>query len=187
MRIMVAPDSGHPAVVLRQLERADADDWYSYLALPQVFQHTSWNLGSAKDLSRLFNLFDSASEDSERRLAIIDKLQDRLIGTIGFHTVSNANKTAEIAYDIAPSHWGLGIASAVCDAVTRWAFSSYGFVRVQATVLHTNSQSENVLKRCGFRREGLLRSYRMVRGTPGDFVLYSKLSTDEDREPRTEN
>ena len=178
MRIMAAPNSGHPAVALRQLERSDANDWYSYLALQEVFQHTSWNLDSAKDLSRLFDLFDSPSEDSERRLAIIDKLQNRLIGTIGFHTVSSANKTAEIAYDIAPSHWGKGIASAVCDTVTRWSFFSYGFVRVQAAVLHTNVRSERVLQRCHFRREGLLRSYRMVRGTPGDFLLYSKLSTD---------
>lgn len=178
MRVLAAPNSGHPAVVLRQLERSDAGDWYAYLALPEVFQHTSWNLDSAKDLSRLFDLFDSPSADSERRLAIVDKRHDRLIGTIGFHTVSSANKTAEIAYDIAPSHWGKGIASAVCDAVTRWSFLSYGFVRVQATVLHTNVRSEKVLQRCHFRREGLLRSYRMVRGTPGDFVLYSRLSTD---------
>lgn len=179
MRIMVAPNPGHPAVILRQLERSDADDWYAYLALPEVFQHTSWNLDSVQDLSRLFDLFDSTADDSERRLAIVDKLHDRLIGTIGFHTVSSANKTAEIAYDIAPPYWGQGIASSVCSAVTQWAFSSYGFVRVQATVLQTNARSENVLRRCHFQREGLLRSYRMVRGTPGDFVLYSKLSTDQ--------
>lgn len=184
MRIKAAPSSGHPAVVLRQLERSDADNWYSYLSLPEVFQHTSWNLDSVRDLSRLFDLFDSTSGDSDRRLAIVDRLDDRLIGTIGFHTISNANRTAEIAYDVAPSHWGLGIAGAVCDAVTRWAFSTYGFIRVQATVLHTNVRSERVLKRCHFRREGLLRSYRMVRGTPGDFVLYSKLSTDEMRYER---
>lgn len=178
MRILTAPSSEHPAVVLRQLERSDVDEWYSYLALPEVFQHTSWNLRSVEDLTRLFDLLDSQSDDSERRLAIVDKVQDRLVGTIGFHTVSTLNKTAEIAYDLAPSHWGMGIASAVCHAVTDWAFSSYGFVRVQGMVLHTNQRSQRVLERCQFRREGLLRSYRMVRGTPGDFVLYSKLSTD---------
>lgn len=180
MRITAAPNSGHSAVVLRQLERSDADEWYSYLSLPEVFQHTSWNLDSVRDLSCLFDSFDSSSADSERRLAIVNRLDDRLVETIGFHTISSANKTAEIAYDVAPSHWGLGVASAVCDAVTRWAFSTYGFNRVQATVLHTNARSESVLKRCHFRREGLLRSYRMVRGAPGDFVLYSKLSTDEE-------
>src|SRR3546814_15495476 len=96
MRVLAAPNSGHPAVVLRQLERSDANDWYAYLALPEVFQHTSWNLDSAKDLSRLFDLFDSPSADSERRLAIVDKLHGRLIGTIGFHAVSSANITADI-------------------------------------------------------------------------------------------
>jgi RimJ/RimL family protein N-acetyltransferase len=127
----------------------------------------------------MFDAFDSTSADSVRRLAIVDNQSQQLVGTIGFHTVSSANQTAEIAYDIAPSHWGKGVASAVCDAVTRWSFSAYGFVRVQATVLHTNARSENVLRRCHFQREGLLRSYRMVRGTPGDFMLYSRLSTEQ--------
>ncbi|VVE37517.1 GNAT family N-acetyltransferase [Pandoraea horticolens] len=178
MRINVAPNSEHPDVSLRQLERSDASDWYAYLALPEVFEHTSWNLESSEDLLPMFDAFDSTSADSVRRLAIVDSQSLQLVGTIGFHTVSSANRTAEIAYDLAPSHWGRGIASAVCDAVTRWSFFTYGFVRVQATVLRTNSRSESVLRRCHFQREGLLRSYRMVRGTPGDFLLYSRLPTE---------
>ncbi|WP_342345264.1 GNAT family protein [Pseudomonas fluorescens] len=179
MRINVPPSSEHPAVFLRQLERSDANDWYTYLTLPEVFEHTSWDLHSIEDLLPMFDAFDSTSVDSVRRLAIVDNHSQQLVGTIGFHSLSNANQTSEIAYDIAPSHWGKGIASAVCDAVTRWSFSAYGFVRVQATVLHTNARSENVLRRCHFQHEGLLRSYRMVRGTPRDFLLYSRLSTEQ--------
>ena len=95
----------------------------------------------------------------------------------GYQDISGTT-VAEIAYDLCPSHWGRGIAHAICTSVTAWAFVQYGFLRVQATVLTSNARSARVLVACGYQYEGLLRSYRMVRGTPGDFVLYSRLATD---------
>ena len=86
------------------------------------------------------------------------------------------NRSAEIAYDLAPAYWGRGIASAVCAAVTAWAFSHEGLVRVQATALETNLRSDKVLEKCGYGYEGLLRAYRMVRGTPGNFRMYARVS-----------
>lgn len=88
------------------------------------------------------------------------------------------NRTAEIAYDLCPSHWGKGIARAACASVTAWSFGHYGFVRVQGTVLKSNARSARVLIACGYRHEGLLRSYRIVRGAPADFALYSRLAID---------
>ena len=178
MKIDALPRSEHPDVLLRPLARSDLDAWYAYLKRPEVFQHTSWNLRSRDDLLPLFDEFDSASADSARRLAIVENRSQELIGTIGFHTVSSVHRTAEIAYDLSPHYWGRGIASSLCATVTTWSFSTYGFFRVQATVLQANTRSAKVLQRCHFRYEGLLRSFRMVRGTPGDFALYSRLATD---------
>ena len=178
MRIEVPPASEYPGISLRQLERSDLSAWFAYLTIPEVFEHTSWNLHSPDDLSVLFDGFESVSPESIRRLAVVASGSEQLIGTIGFHTVSNINRTAEIAYDLSPSFWGRGIGRAMCEAVTAWSFDAYGFVRVQATVLNGNSRSTRVLERCRYRYEGTLRSYRMVRGTPGDFALYSRLAID---------
>ncbi len=178
LRIDCAPTSGYPGITLRQLERADIDAWYAYLKLPQVFEHTSWNLSSPADLNAQFEGYASTSPESIRRMAVVDESAGALIGTIGFHSISDVNRTAEIAYDLCPSHWGRGIAHAICTSVTAWAFFQYGFLRVQATVLTSNARSARLLVACGYQYEGLLRSYRMVRGTPGDFALYSRLATD---------
>lgn len=178
MKIPNAPQSGYPGVSLRQLERSDLSSWYAYLANPDVVRHTSWNLDSEADLLPMFDGIDSEMPTSISRMAIISDPSGELIGTIGFHTVSNVNRTAEIAYDLAPRHWGQGIASAVCAAVTQWSFSVLGFIRVQGTVLETNEGSTRVLQKCGYRHEGLLRSFRMVRGIPGNFHLYSRLNGD---------
>ncbi|MGA3250094.1 MAG: GNAT family protein [Paraburkholderia sp.] len=176
MRIDSPPDSGYPGIALRQLERADIPAWFDYLSIPEVVEHTSWNLHSAADLVPMLDACESSTPTSIRRMAMIDQEHGDLVGTIGFHTVSDVNRSAEIAYDLAPAYWGRGIASAVCAAVTAWAFSREDLVRVQATVLETNQRSDKVLKNCAYRYEGLLRAYRMVRGTPGNFRMYARVS-----------
>ncbi len=178
MIITSPPASGYSGIALRQLTRSDLSAWYAYLSEPAVFGPTSWNLQGEADLLPMFDGIESAASGSIRRLAMVDEASRALIGTIGFHTISDMNRSAEIAYDLAPEYWGRGIASIVCASVVAWAFATYGWMRVQGTVLHTNQRSVNVLLRTGFRYEGLLRAYRMVRGTPGDFLLYARLATD---------
>lgn len=165
-------------VRLRLLRQSDLAAWFGYLARPEVFEHTSWNVQAHDELLPL--VWDPALETPDRalRLAVARADDDALVGTIGFHGVSAANRTAELAYDFSPSVWGRGIASALCRTVVAWGHGHAGLVRVQATVLHTNERSRRVLERCGFAREGLLRKYRMVRGTPGDFYLYAHLAAD---------
>ncbi|MFC6299714.1 GNAT family N-acetyltransferase [Pseudomonas sp. CCM 7893] len=176
MRIKKAPELSYPGLSLRQLERTDIPAWYAYLSQVEVIQHTSWNLNTQEDLLPLFDAIDSMCPTSIRRLAIIDGPD--LIGTIGLHTVSDVNRSAEIAYDLAPAYWGKGITSSVCAAVTQWAFLEYGLVRIQGSVLESNLGSANVLRNCGFQYEGKLRAFRMVRGRPGNFDLYARLHTD---------
>lgn len=178
MRIPTAPTVDFLNISLRQLERTDITAWYAYLSNSEVTQHTSWNLRSEEDLLPLFDEIESTHSTSIRRLAIINQTSGDLIGTIGFHSISEANRSAEIAYDLAPAYWGKGIASAVCSSVTQWAFTEYGFVRVQGTVLETNRGSAQVLVKCGFQYEGKLRAFRMVRGRPGNFEMYAILNTD---------
>lgn len=178
MKIDIPPLLNKSGFSLRQLVRADIEAWYEYLKLPEVYEQTSWNLHSSKDLLPLFEGFESESMDSPRRLAIVDDQTKSLVGTIGFHTVSDINRTAEIAYDFSPRYWGRGLATVACNTITTWSFEEYGFLRVQATVLQMNARSKRVIERCGFSYEGVLRSFRLVRGTPKDFDLYSRLSTD---------
>lgn len=173
MQFTELPKSDHKAVTLRPIVPADIPVWYEYLSIPAVFEHTSWNLQSASQLDHYACSIDSRTPSSLLRLAIADRSSDRLVGTIGFHTVSPENRSAELAYDLSPAVWGKGIASEMCKVVVAWAHAHAGLLRVQASVLTSNAASEKVLQRCGFEREGLLRGYRMVRGRPGDFWMYS--------------
>lgn len=171
MQFTTLPESDHELVTLRPLVPADIPHWFEYLSMPVVFEHTSWNVQSPSELERYAVLSDAPS--AMLRLAIAERETGRLVGTIGFHTVSPENRSAELAYDLSPPWWGKGIASHACEAMVDWAHQHAGLLRVQATVLSSNSRSIEVLQRCRFKREGLLRSYRIVRGRPGDFWMYS--------------
>ncbi len=175
MQFTQLPHCTHDLVVLRPLRAADLPAWYAYLSLPEVYQHTSWALRSVEGLDSYVAGVEPTTPSSRLRLAIALRSTGALIGTCGFHSVSPENRSAEIAYDLAPSMWGRGIASHVCADITAWAHSEAGIVRVQATTLESNERSAKVLERCGYLREGLLRSFRMVRGQPGNFFMYSHL------------
>jgi [ribosomal protein S5]-alanine N-acetyltransferase len=164
----------HPLASLREMRAEDTLPMFHILSQPAVYEHTSWNITSVSDLQAYGA--QERSPGSMTRFAIVRRNGGEFVGSAGFHSVSPANRTAEIAYDLAPEVWGHGIAHAACEVLTRWAFLHVGLVRVQGTTLVSNTRSQRVLEACGFEREGLLRRYRMVRGTPGDFWMYSRLS-----------
>ncbi len=179
MRPTDLPHSISDLVTFRHLTRDDASSWYGYLSLSEVFEHTSWNLQSIDDLMPTFDSYESSDASSLIRIAVVLRATGQLVGTVGFHTISTPNRTAEIAYDLSPEVWGKGVAKSIVTSAVEWGFSSMKFIRIQATVLETNARSIRVLERCNFTREGYLRCFRLIRGTPGNFWIYSKISESD--------
>jgi ribosomal-protein-alanine N-acetyltransferase len=63
-------------------------------------------------------------------------------------------------------------------AVLQWIFQQDLVNRVHAYVRVDNRRSERLLESSGFVREGCLRSYRVCRGHPHDFYVYSLLRSE---------
>jgi ribosomal-protein-alanine N-acetyltransferase len=59
--------------------------------------------------------------------------------------------------------------------VTQWGFEELALNRIQATVMVGNTPSARVLEKCGFQREGTLLEYKICRGQPNDFWMFSQL------------
>lgn len=175
MHLYTVPEPGLAGFVLRPLVAADIDEWYAYLSDPAAIEHTSWRLDGPADLAALIDTYNTGRPDAPIRFAIHSEALDRLVGTIGFHTVSDLNKTAELAYDLHPAFWGQGIMVACVEAVLQWGVARHGYVRIQASVLDSNRASMRVLDKCGFQYEGTLRRYRMVRGAPRDYAMFARL------------
>lgn len=87
---------------------------------------------------------------------------------------------AEIGYWMGAAGRGRGLMSAAVRLVTRWALEQRGLARVQILAAPENPASQRVAERAGFRREGVLRSYRDLKGTRQDLVVFSRLPGDGD-------
>lgn len=161
---------------LRPLRADDADALFDYLSAPVVTELTSYpeittafvDTIIARSLARW-----AAGEPSKWGLARAH--DDRIIGTCGFNEWSQPHRWAELAYDLAPAHWGTGLMHKAVTAALAWIFREGHVDRVQAFVRADNLRSQRLLARTGFVREGCLRSYRRCRGQPHDFHVYALL------------
>lgn len=161
--------------IVRPVTLEDAPAWASYACLPEVKEHTSSTVETEADVRATIERILASSPDLPVRFMLAEEKTKAVVASVGFHTVSLQNGTAELTYDVAPSHWGRGIATAACRAATVWAFEVAGWHRVQATTLLSNVRSQRVLEKAGFIREGLVRNFRLVHGMPANYWLYSTI------------
>ena len=82
---------------------------------------------------------------------------------------------AAIGYWLAPAARGRGVATHAVRLLARWAFAELSLARLELTCGPDNAASQRVAERCGFVREGLLRSHVPFKGARRDSVLYSLL------------
>lgn len=164
---------------LRPLRAADADALLAYLSEPIVTELTSYPPVTAALVNGMIERSASrwaAGEPSRWGVARAD--DDRLIGTCGFNDASPPHRWAEIAYDLAPAHWGHGLMRRAVQAALDWGFGGGHVDRVQAYVRADNLRSQTLLERSGFVREGRLREFRICRGQRYDFYLYGLLRAE---------
>lgn len=161
---------------------ADAREWAAYATLPDVMRFTSSSVRGVDDMLAIIERTRSGDAHAPVHFALRTP-EGALAGTVGFHTISPLNRTAEVTYDVHPGHWGRGLATAACRAAVRWGFAERGWVRVQATTLEPHVVSQRVLVKCGFTLEGRLRHFRLVRGVPSDYLLFARLPGDPDPAP----
>jgi RimJ/RimL family protein N-acetyltransferase len=175
----LAPTIDWAELRLRGLRREDAPSWFAYLADPIVIQHTSFPVQSLASVEALIEQSQRGySERSSCKWALARTSDDALIGTCGFNAWAPEHASTELAYDLARQHWGKGLMSQAVAVALNWGFNTVGFNRIHALVMISNVRSARLLERFGFRREGALRSYRVARGVPRDFSMYSLLQAE---------
>ena len=170
----LAPPTVH-AFVVSHIAMSDVPDWFEFAVLPEMQRYTSTSVSSHEDLAAVVRYTQAEQPNAPILFAVRDPESGRLLAVFGFHTISVLNRTAEITYEIRPEASGRGLAYAMCSAATKWALDSMGWVRVQATTLEDKVASQRVLQKCRFLPEGRLRNFRLVRGQPRDYLVFSRV------------
>lgn len=83
----------------------------------------------------------------------------------------------ELGYIVAPAARGRGVASEMLRLLTAWAFDQ-GAQRICLIINVENVASERVAARCGYTREGVMRSIHLKQGIRTNASLWSRLPSD---------
>jgi ribosomal-protein-alanine N-acetyltransferase len=99
------------------------------------------------------------------------------VGSISIQGFQQRN--AMIGYWLAPAARGRGLATRAVRLLAGWAFSELDIARLGLHVHPDNLASRRLAERCGFVREGRLRSYwQMEDGRRLDSLVYGLLPGD---------
>ena len=113
-------------------------------------------------------------------VAIVDLAQGRLLGTAQFYRAAPCIHGFELGYIIHdPVDRGRGCAGQALRLFSDLLFTELApFYRQQLMIEVWNTPSWRVAERCGFVREGVLRSAGLGTGDPADCFIYSRTRKD---------
>lgn len=166
-------------VTLRPLLDADMPEVAAWGQDPLLVRWSGVPVDQTADRARAF--FRRAEEARQAglmvALAIVDPQSDRVLGSCDVRRPDPFDLCiGELGYVLVASARGRGVATRAVRLLTEWSFAELGMQRVQALVHPENPASARVLERAGFRREGLLRSYRAAPDGREDRIIYAILS-----------
>jgi ribosomal-protein-alanine N-acetyltransferase len=95
------------------------------------------------------------------------------VGRIDLGGFTN-KKAAEISYYIWEKYWGNGYAVEAIQSIIEYGFVNLELERIQALIDIRNSNSEKVVGKAGFKKEGLLRKYPLGKSIT-DVYIYSMI------------
>ena len=110
-------------------------------------------------------------------LAIVRRGDPRVAGAIGLSTRARPDR-AEVGYWVAPWARRRGVATRALRLLSAWALTELGLARLELLTLPGNAGSGRVARAAGYRREGVLRAWRVMKGASVDLVMYGRAAAD---------
>ena len=92
--------------------------------------------------------------------------------------IDREGRELELGYMVPARARGRGAASEILRLLTAWAFGDVGALRAYLIIDPENRSSERVAERCGYVREGVMRSIHVKQGRRSDAGLWSRLPAD---------
>src|SRR5215211_3721653 len=121
--------------------------------------------------------YEAAREDgSAEAFAAVDD-DGVFLGLALAPEIDREGAEMELGYITAPAARGRGVASEMLRLLTEWAFEQ-GAQRIYLIINVENGASERVAERCGYTREGVMRSIHLKQGIRTNASLWSRLPSD---------
>ena len=171
------PELTDGVVRLRAWRGTDVPRMLAAFRDPWFRRSSDW----APDTADAAHAYLAQSESARRRgdgieLAVVaaDDV-DVLLGGASLNNVHHDHGRAAVGYWLVPEARGRGVASRTVRLLASWAFTDLCLSRIELTCGPDNRASQRVAERCGFHREGVLRSHSPFKGGRRDTVVFSLL------------
>ncbi len=191
LKSATVPEPGYvvhgDGVVLRVPTMADYHAWAALRAESRAFL-TPWEPSWARDelsrtaFRRRLRHYHRDFRDGTGYAFFVHGTRDhddRLLGGISLTNVRRgATQACSLGYWIGARFAGKGYMTEAVRAIIPFAFDVLRLHRIEAACLPANTASIAVLKKTGFRREGLARGYLRIDGRWQDHILFALLGDD---------
>jgi RimJ/RimL family protein N-acetyltransferase len=121
--------------------------------------------------------YEAGRRDGTREAFAAFDEDEAFVGLALAPEIERGAREAELGYVVAPEARGRGMGTAMLRALTDWAFAQ-GIVRATLIINVENAASERVAERCGYVREGVMRSIFFKDERRTDATLWSRLASD---------
>lgn len=157
---------GGPDLVLRGLRLRDRAEWEALRAANAgwlaPWEAAPPHVGRTMKFSQVVRTWDREAERGRLQPFAIE-VEGRLVGQIHLGPITwGSLRSAGVGYWVAEHVAGRGIGPTALAAVVDHAFVTLGLHRVEANVRPDNAASLSVVRKLGFRDEGLRSSYMFV-------------------------
>ncbi len=173
-------------VYLRPPQLTDWADWARLRAASREFL-TPWEpTWSVDELTRnafrrrLRRYHRDARDGFGYAFFVFRRSDDRLVGGVTLTNIRRGvTQSCSLGYWMGKDYAGKGHMSDAVKAILPFVFGELRLHRLEAACLPNNDRSKAVLRRVGFREEGLAREYLRINGAWRDHVLFAMLGSDK--------
>ena len=154
-------------------------DFHEYSLKPELYKYLEFDPFTTLEQSKKYLQKLLARSNSSLCQYWFIRLpeEDKVVGSIGLHSLNVNRKSVEIGYGISPDYWGRGIFTSAANILIDHCFLSLRLRRISAVTHSENLGSIKGLSKLGFNQEGRLCDYYCdTSGNWSDAILLALLN-----------
>jgi RimJ/RimL family protein N-acetyltransferase len=165
------------AIRIRLLAESDLGALVDAVQDPEVPRWTSIPSPYGEAEAQEWVVEEARLRESGEGLAtmIVDAETHELLGGIGMVHLDWQQRRSELGYWLARPARGRGVMTRAVRLFSAWIFENLPIDRLAIMASVGNAPSRAVAERAGYRFEGVLRSFLVIKGERHDMALYSLL------------
>lgn len=164
------------AVRLRPIADADTDLIVKWRNTPSVVQNFIFRQTFTPEMHRNW-LATKVATGQVVQYIIIDKADDKPIGSVYYRDIDGHNRSAEYGIFIGEeSARGKGLGTETAKLFTDFGFAELQLHRISLRVLAENTAARRSYEKAGFVQEGIFRDMELLDGQYRDVVFMARLA-----------